>query len=112
MLMRTSKATLVTRHSGGIIVRRLSKGQALEQQMISMDRRWYYVRDMTFGKLTLDQKMGYSAEKLVRDIAEQGELEAWSNRLVFYGIGSEPPEDWQPEDPNLLLLPEERRKRI
>ena len=111
MLMRSSKATLVTRHIGGIIVRRLSKGQPLEQQMIRLARRWFYVRDTTFGKLTPEQKMGYSAEKYVADVAEQGELEAWSIRLEFYGIPSEPPEDWQPEDPEVLLLPEERRER-
>lgn len=49
-----------------------------------------------------------SAERLISDVAEQGELEAWSNRLEFYGIPTEPPANWQPDDPEVLMLPEER----
>jgi serine/threonine protein kinase len=108
LLMNRSKGTLVTRHLGGIIVRRLAPGSELARAMLASRRDWLFVRESTFQHLSPRQRNNYPANRLLDDIVREGEMEAWSRRLEHYGLPSRPPASWQPEDPRDLMLPEER----
>lgn len=104
-MMARSKATLVTRHIGANIVRRIAKGTPLEQEMVEMRRRYVFVTEGQ-DRLTREQHNAYPLDAFIADITREGELEAVTNELKHYGIPTQPPADWQPKDPDTLVLAE------
>ncbi len=105
--MARSNGSALTIMVGATVAQRLSRGTSLEQEMIEVRSRLFYVHEAT-SKLSLRQYRNYSFQKYHEDFMALGELEAWENRLAYYGLPARPPKDWQPSDPRAILLPEER----
>lgn len=105
--MAASKGSALARHIGAIIVRRVARGTPLERQMIEMRRNYQFVMTMR-DSLTDAQQLNYPSDRFQADVAREGEVEALVNEIAFYGLPTEAPAEWLPDDPNLLLLPEER----
>ena len=47
-------------------------------------------------------------EQLQSEVMDMGEWEAWQRCVERLGALRTPPADWRPQDPNLLLLSEQR----
>ena len=47
-------------------------------------------------------------EQLRQDFARYGEWQAMERMAQRHGIAATPPADWQPQDPKMLLLSEDR----
>jgi hypothetical protein len=106
--MATSKASVIARHIGAVIVRRIAKGTPQERKMIKMRRNYEFVMAMR-DSLSEAQQTNYPSEKFLADVSSEGEFEAIVNQINYYGLPTESPKDWQPKDPNRLLLPEEQK---
>ena len=108
--MARANVSILSRMIGSVVVRRLAKGTALADEMKELRRRYKYLMFQS-DELTHAQMLSYPMAKITADILSFGELEAFARRIEHFGIPSQPPADWQPEDPNDLLLPEERTDR-
>ncbi|MEO7252286.1 MAG: hypothetical protein ABIW30_06745 [Arenimonas sp.] len=93
--------------SGEIMLRRLEKGTAVEQDMLRRRRQYAWMEEHGFGSDA--HAPGETPESFVEDYARLGELGAILHRFDRLGIPREPPPGWQPKDPSALLLPEDRK---
>src|SRR5690606_39124783 len=107
VVMSRSKASLLARMIGSVVVRNMEKDTPLAEEMIELRRRYLYVLETT-GKLPTNRDMMYPILQLHRDNMELGELEAWESRLAYFGFPDRPPADWQPDDPRRLMTAKER----
>ncbi|HET9049805.1 MAG TPA: serine/threonine-protein kinase [Chiayiivirga sp.] len=103
LMMMRARVDLLVRMFGSNVVRRLSRGTPLEQEAIELRRRHAYVLEA--GKrLGASQLRDYPFMKLFEDQIRLGELEALEERLAYYGLPRQPPKDWQPQDPCMLVM--------
>ena len=99
--MRSPTSSIVSRMVSGSIVRRLYKGSALAREAWEYRRQYVWLGDHGFESPELD-------EALQRETAEFGEWEAWQRRTERLGYPRLPPAGWLPDDPQKLLLHEDR----
>lgn len=85
----------------GAIVRRLYKGSALAREAWEYRRQYVWLGDHGFESSESD-------EALQRETAAFGEWEAWQRRTERLGYPRLPPVGWLPDDPQKLLLHEDR----
>jgi hypothetical protein len=105
--MARSRGSVLSQMIGTVIVRRLSRGTPVEREMVDIRRRYLYIREKTEA-LSPQQLLDYPTRTFMDDIAGEGELAAWANRLAYFHIPTAPPAGWEPADRTGLLLPEER----
>ena len=109
--MARSKVGLRSRMTGSAMVRRLEKGTALAQEMYQLRRDYVFVKEQ-FWKLPSARRTTYPLERYLDDLRKYGELGALQHRLERLGVPSTPGASWKPDNPQDLLLPEERTDRI
>jgi hypothetical protein len=107
MVRANSHAAIVSQMIGVAIVRNLSPDAPLAEEAKQKRRLYQYAVAMT-DKLSRSQIMSYSAVRFLRDLTSVGELDAWRRRIQFFGVPDQPPADWQPDDPTVLLSGRER----
>lgn len=110
-VMARTQGGLITRMVGSAIVRRLAPDTPLAAEMFELRRRYVFVSERNAG-MTLSQLLAYPVTRSIADLAEVGELESYARRLEHFGIPSHPPADWQPKNPETLLLPEQRKAAV
>jgi len=98
---------LITNMVGSAIARRLGKGTPLEAEMKAIRARYIYLTEV-YGTLGHAELLDYGRDRLQRDSVEFGEMEAYARVAAHFGKPTMPPADWVPENPQHLLLPEER----
>ncbi|TDR45774.1 serine/threonine protein kinase [Tahibacter aquaticus] len=101
LLLTAPKASMLTRMIGSAMTRRLFKGRAEAAAALQMRRQYVWLSEH-FDRQRID------AEFLQDDMAAYGEWNAWLRAADRLGIAREPPADWQPQQPQSLLLSEER----
>jgi hypothetical protein len=109
--MARSRSSQLSRMIGSVIVRRLAKGTPIEREMIELRRQYLYVRAATEA-LGEARQRNYPLDRFLADVSTRGELEAWENGLTYYGVPARAPDSWKPDDPQDLLLPEERTASV
>ena len=102
LLFHDRSASIIARMVGGMMLRRLVKGSP--EDVAARKLR----RDYVWGELQLTEKHASYQDQFQSEIESFGEWEAWERALERLGISREPPAGWAPDDPNLLLLSEER----
>ncbi len=98
---------LLSNMIGSVMVRRLAKGTPLEAEMKTIRARYVYLSSL-YQTFSNGELLGYGPERLRRDSVEFGEMEGLARLAAHFGKPTSPPADWQPENPQTLLLPEER----
>jgi hypothetical protein len=98
---------LITNMVGSAIARRLGKGTPLEAEMKAIRARYIYLTEV-YGTLGHAELLDYGRDRLQRDSIEFGEMEAYARVAAHFGKPTMPPADWVPDNPETLLLPEER----
>jgi hypothetical protein len=106
-LMAHAKGSLRANMVGSEILRRLLNGTDTEASMREI-RRQYLWADAQMKAITFVQRRQSNDALLLRDFAEAGEFEGILRRLDRLGIPRQPPAVWVPQDPQSMLLPEER----
>ncbi len=101
---------LITNMIGAVIARRLGKGTPLESEMKAVRARYVYLIEV-YGALSHADLIAYGGQRLYRDAVQFGEMEAYARVAANFNHPTTPPADWQPKDPQALLLPEERTAR-
>ena len=102
LLLTAPKASMLTRMIGSAMTRRLFKGRAEAEAALLMRRQYVWLSEH-FDRRRVD------AEFLQDDMAAYGEWNAWLRAADRLGIAREPPPDWQPQQPQMLLLSEDRQ---
>jgi len=105
--MTYSKGGLITQMIGVAMVTALAKGKP-EADAASQRRKLYTYLDDVVGKLSIDKQMSYPYSRLLHDNATDGEMAALQNRARFFGLPDQPPADWKPDDPIVLLSARQR----
>jgi len=108
--MARVKGGLITNMIGSVIVRRLSKGTPLADEMKAIRARYVYLTEV-YGALSQADLLGYGHQRMQRDAIEFGELESFARVAAHFGKPVEPPADWLPRNPEALLMPEERTSK-
>jgi hypothetical protein len=102
-----SNGGLVSRMIGVALVRNLAKGTPLAEEAGQVRRLYTYLGSMD-EKLSPRQRMSYSTARYLADISSAGEMTALQRRVESFGMPGQPPADWKPDDPNVLLSSRER----
>ena len=102
-----SNGGLITQMIGVAMVTALAKGKP-EADAASQRRKLYTYLDDAVGKLSLDKQMSYPFSRMLHDNASVGEMAALQNRARFFGLPDQPPADWTPDDPMVLLSAHQR----
>lgn len=105
--MAHSDGSILARMIGAALVRPLARGTPLAEQALQVRREYLYVMAAT-DHLTRAQLLGYSDRRFYQDVATVGELVAYQHRLAHFGVPTQPPTNWQPDDPYSLLSARER----
>lgn len=105
--MTYSNGGLLTQMIGVAIVTALSKSKP-EAEAASQRRKLYAYLDDAVSKLSLGKQMSYPYSRLLHDNATAGEMAALQNRARFFGLPDQPPADWTPDDPMVLLSAHQR----
>jgi len=98
---------LLSNMIGSVMVRRLAKGTPLETEMKAIRARYVYLSEL-YQSFSNSELLGYGLGRLQRDSIEFGEMEGLARLAAHFAKPTSPPADWQPENPQALLLPEER----
>jgi len=109
--MMRSNGALVSRMIAVALVKSLAKGTPLAEEATQV-RRLYTYLDAMDEKLSPGQRMSYSSATFLEDMSTLGEMAAWQRRIKFFGIPDQPPADWQPNDPTVLLSSRERYENL
>jgi hypothetical protein len=109
-LMRSEKA-LIGRMIGVAIVKTVAKGKPVAEEATQIRKLYTYLADVS-DQLSASQRASYSAEKWNADVAQVGEMAAMQRQAVFFGFPAQPPADWKPQDPTLLLSSRERYESV
>jgi hypothetical protein len=105
--MARAPGGLITNMIGSVIARRLARGTPLEAEMKAIRARYVYLTEV-YGALSFTQLRDYGSDRVQRDSAQFGEMAAFARVAAHFGKPTTPPADWVPQDPQTLLLPEER----
>ena len=105
--MMRSNGSLISRMIAVAIVRTLAKGKPEGDEAGQIRRLYVYLGDIG-DKLTPSQRTSYSSARWTKDIASGGEMAAFQRRAIFFGFPGEPPANWKPENPVVLLSSRER----
>jgi hypothetical protein len=105
--MARMKGGLITNMVGVAVVRRLARGTPLEAEMKALRARYVYLSEV-HKALGSGAQLSYDLERRQRDVQEVGELESYARIAAHFGKPTMPPADWVPDNPETLLLPEER----
>jgi len=106
-LVRSDKG-LIARMIGVAIVKTVAKGRPEADEAMQTRRLYSYLSDVTIDKLSAAQRAGYPAERWIADVVQHGEMAAMQNEAKFFGLPTQPPADWKPRDPVMLLSSRER----
>ena len=101
-LLSDQSGAIVPRMIGSAMIRRLLKGTP--EAAVATERRREYV--WLSEKLPDDAR---SDEAMQRDVATLGEWEAWLRLADRVGSPRTPPAGWEPADPRLMQLWEDRK---
>jgi Protein kinase domain len=102
LILQSPRSSILAYMIAVTMQRRLHKGTALDEQAKALRRQYVWLAEQ-FARQPVD------AEQLQRDFAAYGEWQAWLRAADRAGIARNAPPDWQPQQPQTLLLPEERR---
>jgi len=111
MFRSNTHASLIAQMIGVALVRNIDNSSTLAREA-QQKRRLYRYTNVMLNTLSESQRVGYSIERVLRDMASVGELDAWRRILAYYGIPDQPPADWQPDDPAELLTGRERNNSL
>jgi len=109
-LMRSDKG-LIARMIGVAIVRTVAKGKPAADEAQQTRKLYSYLSD-ALEKLSPSQRASYPAEHWTRDVTQHGEMAALQNRAKFFGLPTQAPADWKPQDPSALLSSRERYENV
>ena len=102
LLMDDNDGAILTKMVGGVMLRRLVIGGSAEGAAKHQRRQYVWLSEQLLG-MDIAQKA-----QLQRDLAEMGEWPATQRAVERLGKVSSPAPEWQPKDPQSLLLPEQR----
>jgi hypothetical protein len=106
-LVRSDKG-LIARMIGVAVVKTVAKGKPEAEEATQTRKLYSYLSDVTYDKLSPSQRASYPAESWNADVVQHGEMAALQNEAKFFGFATQPPADWTPRDPNMLLSSRER----
>jgi len=109
-LMRSDKG-LIARMIGVAIVRTVAKGKP-EADEAQQTRKLYSYLSNALDQLSASQRASYPAENWTTDVVQHGEMAALQNETQFFGLPTQPPADWKPQDPSALLSSRERYESV
>lgn len=102
--LRSPDATILSRMFCSAMLRRLYPGSALATEALAMRRQYVWLSEQ-IRPLKIDSEA-------MQNLSEHhGEWEALQRYAEQAGIARQPPPDWQPENPQQVLLPEDRAAR-
>lgn len=96
------RASVLARMVASAMLRRLYPGKPEADAAFALRRQYVWLAE-NFAQRGID------AEFLQQHMAEHGEWQAYLNAAAQLGIAAEPPPQWQPQQPETLLLAEQRR---
>lgn len=99
--LESPAAAVLSRMVGSAMLRRLYRGRP-EAEAAYAARRQYVWLGEQLARRRVDP------EQLRQDFARYGEWQAMERMARRHGIAVAPPADWQPQDPKMLLLSEDR----
>jgi len=105
-LMRSDKG-LIARMIGVAIVRTVAKGKPEADEAQQTRKLYSYLSD-ALDKISASKRASYPAENWTRDVTQNGEMAALQNEAKYFGLPTQPPADWKPQDPTVLLSSRER----
>ncbi|MCQ4163324.1 serine/threonine-protein kinase [Tahibacter harae] len=94
-------AAVLSRMVASAMLRRLYKGRPEAGPAYAARRQYVWLAEQ-FTRRRIDP------EQLRQDFARYGEWQAMERMAQRHGIAATPPADWQPQDPKMLLLSEDR----
>lgn len=95
------RASVLARMVASAMLRRLFPGKPEAEAAFAARRQYVWLAE-NFARRGID------AEFLQQHMAEHGEWQAYLNAAAQLGIAAEPPPQWQPQQPETLLLAEQR----
>jgi hypothetical protein len=101
-LFADRSGTILTRMVGSAMLRRLLKGTPEEVAAKELRRDYVWLSEQIEGNPNADR------ERLQQQTVEFGEWEACQRAVERLGKPRQPPANWKPKDPQMLLLSEER----
>jgi hypothetical protein len=101
-----SRGTLLGNVIGWSILRRLLPDTEIAEEMFERHRQYRWVMDQFMD--VYDRREPINPDRQAEDTIIHGEFEALIRRSERYGIDRYPPEDWMPDNPDALKLPEDR----
>jgi hypothetical protein len=106
LMAARAPAGAVTNMLGANVARRLARGGDVEREMVERRRRYLWLQKTAPTHVLLESQQ--ELERFLDDFAQLGEVEAHAALAVRRGLDPSLPADWQPDDPDALLLPENR----
>ncbi len=106
LMARANNSSALAKMIGAGIVWYSTADPLLRQEVFEIRRRTYYIMEHIRDRMDLIPKYS-SVLDFYEVAAREGELGAWAYDLRLEGIAPEPPGDWQPKDPCLLLMGDE-----
>lgn len=94
--------SMVARSFGGSIIRRYAPSTQSATDAAAFRRQYVWMSEAPDAATTA------AREQIIEDQVQYGEWEAFQRHAERTGVQREPPADWKPKNPDLLLLPEER----
>ena len=110
-LMRSDKG-LIARMIGVAIVRTVAKGKPEADEAQQTRKLYSYLSDELDTKVSASQRASYPAENWTTDVTQHGEMAALQNEAKYFGLPTQAPADWKPQDPSLLLSSRERFETV
>ncbi len=95
--------SMVARSFGGSIIRRFAPGTQSAIDAAAFRRQYVWMSEAPNPATTA------AKEQINEDQVLYGEWEAFQRHAERSGMKREPPADWVPKNPDLLLLPEQRK---
>lgn len=95
------RGSVLARVVGSAMLRRLYPGRPEAQAAFALRRQYVWLAENFANR-------GTDIEFLQQNMAEHGEWQALLNAAARLGIAPEPPPQWQPQQPEALLLAEQR----
>ncbi|MEO5560958.1 MAG: hypothetical protein ABIO49_13575 [Dokdonella sp.] len=102
-LIGDRSGAILTSMLGGVILRRLAKGTPDDAAAKESRRSYVWLSQQ------LEASKAAYQEQLQSEVVDLGEWEAWQRCAERLGALRAPPAGWMPQNPNLLLLSEDRR---
>jgi hypothetical protein len=103
-----SRGGLLNRRVGETMLRRLLDDPVRVSALVEDRRRYLWMLECPGVMEVTPGSPELTWEQLAADTAREGELAAFFLRAQRLGCGDGPSADWMPQDPERLLLPEQR----